>query len=192
MASLRTAVEALDLADETRPYGRMILRAGVALLYAHWEGFVGQSCQHYLDYVAKRRLKYSELSKPFVMTSLRPMSQRASTSSTDLIALAELVTSGGSGRARIPRTGVVETGSNLRYDRLVAMFESLGLDYTAFEVRQHLIDQRLCDARNEITHGKERYPTSVALLELQDLVLEMMEHVRSLLLNAVVMTQYRA
>src|ERR1700754_930096 len=39
-----------------------VCRAGVAMLYAHWEGYVRAALAAYLSYVARRRLKYRELS----------------------------------------------------------------------------------------------------------------------------------
>src|SRR5436305_1182739 len=75
MQSLRGEVEKLDALSEVKPYGRMILRAGVALLYAHWEGFVKQTCQHYLDYVARRKLTYRQLNPPLAATSVRALTE---------------------------------------------------------------------------------------------------------------------
>jgi hypothetical protein len=192
LASLRTAVEKLAAADETKPYGRMLLRAGVALLYAHWEGYAKESCQHYLDYVALRKLKYTELSRPFAMTALRPLSERAGKVPDDLSRLLDLVLREGDERARMPRQGVVETGSNLRYDTFVRILGHLGLDPSPFETRQQLIDQRLCDGRNDIAHGKAVFPTRESLLELQEIVIDMMEKLRSQLIAAVFAKAYRA
>lgn len=36
-----------------------LIRAGVPLLYAHWEGFIKQASQFYLEYVSNQRLKYN-------------------------------------------------------------------------------------------------------------------------------------
>lgn len=192
LASLRSAVENLDSSAEARPYGRMLLRAGVALLYAHWEGYAKQSCQHYLDYVARRRLKYSELNRPLAMTALRRMSEQAGRDPEQLSRLLDLVIAGGDDRARMPRQGVVETGSNLRYERFIGMMDALGLDGGPFETRQQLIDQRLCDGRNDIAHGKAVFPTREALLELQAIVIDMMERLRSQLIAAVFARAYRS
>lgn len=192
LAALRSEIEKLTPDIESRPRGRMLLRAAVALLYAHWEGFVTQGCQSYLDYVARRRLKFSELNSAFQMTAVRPIAVRATRSPDDLALIASLVAGPGDARALIPRTDVVSSGSNLRYDRLIEMFARVGLSSGSFDVRRHLIDQRLCDARNEITHGKDHFPTGAAVLELQDLVVGMLEEVRGLLQNAVAMGEYRA
>ena len=49
---------------------RSLRRAGVALLYAHWEGFTKEACQAYLEFVVKRKLKYGEMSDAFIITSV--------------------------------------------------------------------------------------------------------------------------
>jgi len=46
------------------------LRFSVPILYAHWEGFVKKSTEIYLEYVAKKYLKHSELKPQFVALSL--------------------------------------------------------------------------------------------------------------------------
>ncbi|RYF60728.1 MAG: hypothetical protein EOO27_04715, partial [Comamonadaceae bacterium] len=37
------------------------IRAGVALLYAHWEGFIKNSSEHYLNFVQHQGHNYREL-----------------------------------------------------------------------------------------------------------------------------------
>lgn len=192
LASLKTEVERLNGDTEARPYGRMILRAAVALLYAHWEGFVKHGCQHYLDYVARRKLRYAELHPDFVATAVRSLSVNAGTDAGTMTLLAQLVAGDGKQRARVPRDGVVETGSNLRYARLCQILKSLGLSADDFETLEQLIDHRLCDARNDIAHGKYVIPTSEAVLELHTVVVTMMETVHTRLLDAVFNQEYRS
>ena len=47
------------------------LRAGIALLYAHWEGFVKNCAEAYLCYVSSLKLKYSELKDNFLAISMK-------------------------------------------------------------------------------------------------------------------------
>ncbi|WP_219238112.1 MAE_28990/MAE_18760 family HEPN-like nuclease [Stakelama flava] len=42
-------------------------RAGVGLLYAHWEGFVKRSAELYVEYISNRGLKYKNLTTCFVV-----------------------------------------------------------------------------------------------------------------------------
>ena len=47
------------------------LRSGVVLLYAHWEGFIKNSCEYYLTYIKYQKLKYDELSDNILALSLK-------------------------------------------------------------------------------------------------------------------------
>lgn len=189
---LKSLVSELDAGELDKPYARMVLRSGVALLYAHWEGFAKQILQYYLDYVAKRRLRYRELRPELVITAVRPVLERSVRDKQSLGAFAKKLFSLAESRASLPKTGVVETGSNLRYERLVEILSALGLDAGPFETRQNLIDVRLCDARNDIAHGGFSVPDRTGLLELIDIVLNMMNELLTQVSNAVAMKAYRS
>jgi len=50
---------------------RSLLRAGVPILYAHWEGFVKKSSEAYLNFVAHQGLSYRELKTCFILFGLK-------------------------------------------------------------------------------------------------------------------------
>jgi hypothetical protein len=60
ISDLKASIRAGD--DNLR---RVLLRALVAICYAHWEGYVRFSAKKYLEHVALRRLKYGELETVF-------------------------------------------------------------------------------------------------------------------------------
>ncbi len=53
------------------PYFKTHLRTGIVLLYAHWEGFIKNSCELYLMYLKSLRLKYKELSENIIALALK-------------------------------------------------------------------------------------------------------------------------
>lgn len=55
--------------DQTR--NRVLSRCGIAILYAHWEGFVKIASQYYLEYVAMQRLRNEQLQPNLLTLSLR-------------------------------------------------------------------------------------------------------------------------
>ena len=92
-----------------------LLRAGVALLYAHWEGFVKRCGTWYLEFVANQGKKASELRPNFVAIKLMSRLIEAS-KSTKPSASAELVDyfcTRLDERIRIQHKGVIDTKSNL-------------------------------------------------------------------------------
>jgi len=51
---------------ENNAYQSVLLRAGIPLLYAHWEGFILSSASHYLQHVSMQKLNHKELQPQFV------------------------------------------------------------------------------------------------------------------------------
>ncbi len=94
-------------------------------------------------------------------------------------------------RAPMPRQGLVNTRSNLRFSVLSEILQSVGLDPAEFSTRSNLIDRSLCDARNEIAHGRERFPAPEAFDGLHDSVIVMMETLRHRILEAVRLETYK-
>jgi hypothetical protein len=43
-----------------------LMRAGIAALYAHWEGFIKEAASRYVDFVRQRKLTYNDLSLNYV------------------------------------------------------------------------------------------------------------------------------
>jgi len=48
-----------------------LLRSGVTILYAHWEGFIKQAASIYLEFVSMQRLPYDKLSANFVALAMK-------------------------------------------------------------------------------------------------------------------------
>ena len=44
----------------------VLIRAGIPLLYAHWEGFIKYAAECYLQFVALQKLKHNELDYCFI------------------------------------------------------------------------------------------------------------------------------
>ena len=189
---LRSQVQGIEARTEKAPASRAALRSSVVLLYAHWEGFTKHACQSYLDFVAIRRLRYDELCLPLAMTAVGKLARASNTDAAKLASLTELVVGDGANRAAVPRKNVVETGSNLRYERLVGILDALGLDTGPFATSGNFIDTQLCDGRNDIAHGKDSFPDKAAVEALHDRVISLMDEVRSLVVTAAATQSYLA
>lgn len=53
------------------PNTQTFVRAGVALVYAHWEGFIKSASQYYLSFVDNRGHVYKDLKTCFAVFGLR-------------------------------------------------------------------------------------------------------------------------
>ena len=155
------------------------LRGGIALLYAHWEGFVKQAGEAYLVFVATKRLRLDELNPSFLALALRAKLGEFSQSSqaTKHTTFVNYFRSSLSDRARIPTKGIVATKANLNSKVLQEIIISLGLDYSAFELKEKLLDGELLYLRNNIAHGKGLFPSEK---EFEDMYSEITGLIREL------------
>lgn len=174
------------------PLTRALARSGIALLYAHWEGYVKESCQAYVDYIAKRRLKVGELNDGLLKVVLDQLNRRsASGDESAMISLMEAVRAPGNSRARIPRDTIVDTKSNLRSTVLSEILQCIGFDPTTFLTKNNLIDRTLCDGRNAIAHGRDYYPNPDEFDTLHDEVMLMLTQIRSTIMLHAQEQKYR-
>lgn len=77
ISELKSLIEEPTISDLRK---RVLCRSGIALLYAHWEGFVKKTGTYFLEYVASQRHNISELRSNFVTLLVRGKIDKASES----------------------------------------------------------------------------------------------------------------
>lgn len=163
-----------------------LIRAGTALLYAHWEGFVKASGTYFLEFVASQRKKHSELKPNFLCVILRKhlnvAKQSKKASATEEIV--EFFHSRMADRANVPTKNVVNTESNLSSVVLGEILWTLGLDRAPYATKKAILDERLLGRRNSIAHGEPLDISVDDYLELHDEILALMDAFRTQLENA--------
>lgn len=132
-----------------------LTRAAVALLYAHWEGFVKAIAELYLEFVRMQRCKNCELSSNFLAVVMRAQLQAAATSNkiATHIALVDYFREEAQTRANLPSKRVIRTESNLSSKVFLEILALLGIDASAYAPKSHLLDSSLLSRRNHIAHG---------------------------------------
>lgn len=135
---------------------RTFVRAGVALLYAHWEGFVKAAANAYVNYLACQGVTYRELRTCLIALGLKghlleaAQSGKFATSTSALgFVLAEL-----DKPAKLPLKEAVDTESNLSSSVFQNIAGWIGVDATRYETKFHFLDQSLLERRNRIAHGE--------------------------------------
>lgn len=148
------------LADSSpTPENAAILRrAGVTLMYAHWEGYVKDASKLYLEYLGTNALDLGTLKSCFVAIAIRgqiSQSGHAKKTSvrTELVELLRSLDTPPATMRRIPTRQVISTRSNLKGEVLREITATLGLDYTPFELKETPVINRLVAFRNSIAHG---------------------------------------
>lgn len=171
---------------------RVLIRGAVALLYAHWEGFVKAAASYYLEYVASTRLPYRRLTANFVGLTLRAKFSELGSSEkiSSANALADFFCTGLDQQASVPYKKVIDTKSNLSSTVLQDIVAALGLDASQFSTRLKFIDSNLVNPRNHIAHGEATGLTVDEYMELHDEVIALIETFRTEIENASVLRRY--
>lgn len=187
ISDIKTSIRSLEGAKS-----RTLIRAGVALLYAHWEGFVKNASQVYLEFVASQKLTYQELKICFIVFGLKK--------ELDLIAnskrhaknakVIEFITNELGNRANLSYNDAIDTESNLSSTVFQGIIESLGIDSTPYETKFNLIDESLLSRRNRIAHGEflDIGPNDYA--GLSDEVVALMRSYKNNIENCLVLKSY--
>ena len=184
---------ARDFRARTGLAPKTVVRAGIPLLYAHWEGFVKKSSAAYLTFVSSRRLKYNELAAPFVVFGAKKhlMSLTNSKKAAVNIAAVEFFLSHLSDQATLSFPGVIDAESNLSSLVFENIAASIGINTTWYETKYHLIDEQLLDKRNKIAHGEFLDIDHDAFRSLADHVIGLITAYKTDIQNAASLDAYR-
>lgn len=171
---------------------RVIIRSAVALLYAHWEGFVKKASAYYLEFVSSHRLPYSKLAPNFVALTLKTKFHELSASEkiSGANLLAEFFCTSLNKQSNVPYKGAVDTKSNLSSKVLQDILSSLGIPHNNFSTRMNFIDSNLVNPRNHIAHGEDFNLNTREYMDLHDAVMSLLETYKNEVENAAVLKLY--
>lgn len=172
-----------------------LIRAGVALLYSHWEGHIKKCAQEYISYLNSRNLNLSDLSDNnitsylYYKNSLLNGSKRISSYSDMSIVVCGNLSSE---KFNIPAKNIIKTESNLKLRQLEDILHVVGLDNSKFMACKAQIDETLLHQRNSISHGErteslqETALSRKSFYDLHDKIIELIDHFSSMLVDHVI------
>lgn len=170
-----------------------LIRAGVPLLYAHWEGFIKKASQNYLEYVSNQRLKFGELASCFVVFGAKKHlahiadSRRAGVN----IAAVDFFRGCSDVRADLSLSSAINTNSNLKSEVFVDIAMSLGVAVDPYDAYFNLIDESLLARRNAIAHGEYLDLDAKSFRALSDEVIHLLRMYKTDLQNLASMEAFR-
>lgn len=190
LASIRSNItDSRNFAKDTA------IRAGIALLYAHWEGAIKNIATYYLQYVAMQSLPYSQLKPNFLAVSIKnDLKLFGETNKTTVHTnIVSNVLNCQTDKATIPVEGIIKTGSNLNSDIFIEIMATIGLPCDEYEGAYKLIDSVLLAKRNKIAHGEHIESLEIdetRYYELHKKILELIQQFATQILNAACLKQY--
>jgi hypothetical protein len=175
IADLKSLIETRSF---TKSKHNALLRSGVVLLYAHWEGYIKSTANSYLEFVVRQKLTYEELAINFVAIAMKTKLNEATETNkaTVFTEVANFMLNQMNQKSLIPYEDVVSTAANLSSSILREIVCLLGLDYSDFETKEVIIDEKLLKRRNGIAHGEHLSLDRDEYEQLQEQILEMMEN----------------
>lgn len=188
IADMKSAVKKARFLSE-----KTIIRAAVALLYGHWEGFVKSATTGYLNYVENQGLTYAELHTCFVVFGLKKVLNELAESrkAAGNIAAVEFLREQLGERAQLKIDRAINTEANLSSQVLANILLSVGIDASPYESRYHLIDERLLKRRNNIAHGEFLEVSPDEWANLADEILLMLRQLKTDIENASVLAAFK-
>lgn len=135
-----------------------LLRAVVAIAYAHWEGHVRFSARKYLTHISLRKLTFASLTRQFLRNDfLARLATMGHKGLEERGALIDAILEAGSSRFKRFNEELVNTKSNLNSEVLREIYVVCGVDPTVFQEHQGFIDVILLKRRNSIAHGEDTF-----------------------------------
>ncbi|WP_455564400.1 MAE_28990/MAE_18760 family HEPN-like nuclease [Akkermansia massiliensis] len=138
-----------------------LCRVGIALLSAHFEGFIKQAANYYVVYVASQKIKLSELRTNFAAIHSGKVFDSCAASDKITVYqkaiddfLANYTTLNFQVRYSQEHP-VIKTKSNPSSIVVKNIFDSIGLDFSAYETKVHYIDTDLLSNRHSVVHGEK-------------------------------------
>ena len=169
-----------------------LIRAGITILYAHWEGFVKNATEYYLQHVSFKKVKHSDLQPCFIALCLRNNFNLIKSNKLKTQAKAiEYLLNELDGKAKVPYKKQVHTGSNLNAERFKDICFLINIDYSKYSLKENFIDKDLLNNRNEIAHGLFLKIKDNEFEEIFSKTIELMNFFKNDIVDCAIKKQYK-
>ncbi len=174
---------------------KVLLRALVAICYAHWEGSIRFSARRYLEHIALRKLQYGQLDRQFLRNYFLPRLASLSTSKPSVAErclLVDDILNASDRRFSKLNEDIVSTRSNLNFDVFTDICLVCGVPIEFFRDEATFIDVLLLKRRNAIAHGEDTMVNVEDLDTMASKTVNLMRGFGDALENRVCLGGYRA
>lgn len=181
MLQLRLLIEK-DQTDEP-----ILLRAGAALLCAHFEGFLKYASNCYIGYVVEQGNLLCELKECFSALALEASFSRCAPS--EKVSVRECLIKTYEEKCDKPffvdyKKGIISTHSNPSSEEIKEILATIGIETELFETKANYIDQGMLEKRHKVVHG-ERFPVDREdFFSIFDIVIKIIEDYKEVLVSA--------
>jgi hypothetical protein len=190
LSDLKSAIKAAD-----PPAKPVLLRAIIAMSYAHWEGYIRTCANRYFEHLTLRKKKFEEFERQIYVNSILSRLDalhRGRISLEERCKLINDILDGRDGRFSYINPELVDTRSNLSTDVIKDICIICGVESVLFEENRIFLDTLLLKRRNAIAHGQQEYIQADEIDNFVANILALMGIFRNLLENKVYAKAYAA
>ena len=190
LSDLKAAIKAADQAAKP-----VLLRAIIAMSYAHWEGYVRICANRYFEHLTLRKKPFAEFERQIYVNSFLVRVDALHQNRVDLEARCKVINDildGIGGRFSYLNPDLIDTKSNLNTDVIKDICIICGVESTHFEQHKTFLDVLVLKRRNAIAHGQQEYIRTDEIDDLVATILALMGFFRNLLENKVYTKAYAA
>ena len=171
---------------------KFFIRAGITLLYAHWEGFIKAASKCYLRFVNNQNRTYRDLKTCFAILGLKNqlnMLSYSRKSEANIVAF-DFIISHLDQRLNMNMSSAIDTESNLSSKVFANIATSLDIDIDNYKTKFNLIDQSLVLRRNRVAHGRYLDLDGKEFRDIVEEILQLMRNYKTDLEDAASMKSY--
>ncbi|RFP21609.1 hypothetical protein D0T25_10150 [Duganella sp. BJB488] len=173
---------------------KVLLRALVAICYAHWEGYIKFASRKYFEHIALRKFQYEMLDRQFLRNHFLPRLAALSSSKTGIAErcnlIDEILEKSGHRFTHI-NEDLVNTKANLNFEVFSDICLICGISLDAFKEWSTFIDIILLKRRNSIAHGEDTLISFSELDEISEKTTSLMRMFGTELENLIVLQKYK-
>jgi hypothetical protein len=190
LSDMKAAIKAADSASKS-----VLLRALIAMTYAHWEGYVRTCASRYFEHLTLRSLSFAALERQIYVNTFLARVDALRQGRVSLEARCKLINDildGTGGRFSYLNPDLIDTRSNLSTDVIKEICVICGIDPTYFEQNRAFLDVLVLKRRNAIAHGQQEYIRTDEVDDLVGNILGLMSFFRNQLENKIYANAYAA
>ena len=167
----------------------MFVRAGIALLCAHFEGFIRLAANFYVVYVSYKGINNKDVQNSFIALKLKykfrefSKTEKSSVHKTIFDKLDEIQEETFFIRYS-EDDRIIKTDSNPSSEVVAEIMKSISLDFSPFESKKNYIDFNLLKNRHQIVHGEKTSLSKQDFMDTFEIILEIIEEFKNTILMA--------
>lgn len=174
----------------------VLCRVGIALLSAHFEGFIKQAANYYVVHVASQNIKISDLHTNFAAIHSGKLFDQCAASEKITVyqkAIDDFLCNYDNLNFQVRYSRehpIIKTESNPSSTVVKNIFDSIGLDFSPYETKTNYIDADLLSNRHSVVHGERVYIAISDFDSTFETITEIMEQFSDQVMTAAINKSY--